>query len=102
MRFFKLNYFVCFSSCNYQISLSAQKCCETQKEIRIQLNTDDIADVNVDSIFEEIQNQLNDDELDKIRSMLEDAKVKLDNVIADITNGLEDIEIDVQVEVESN
>ncbi|MDB2510630.1 hypothetical protein N9X18_00450 [Gammaproteobacteria bacterium] len=75
---------------------------ETQKEIRIQLNTDDIADVNVESIFEEIQNQLNDDELDKVRSKLEDAKVKLDSVIADITNGLEGIEIDVQVEVESN
>ena len=56
-----------------------------KKEIKIKVNTDDITDVNVESILKEIQNQLSDEELDKVKSKLEVAKSELESVITDFT-----------------
>ena len=75
---------------------------ETKKEIKIKVNTDDITDVNVESILNEIQNQLSDEELDKVKSKLEVAKSELESVITDFTNEVDDIDIDIEVEVDSD
>ena len=75
---------------------------ETKKEIKIKVNTDDITDVNVESILKEIQNQLSDEELDKVKSKLEVAKSELESVITDFTNEVDDIDIDIEVEVDSD
>ena len=75
---------------------------ESKKEIRIKVNTDNITDVNVESIFEEIQNQLSNEELNKVKSKLEVAKSELKSVITDLTNELDDIDIDIEVEVDKN
>ena len=75
---------------------------ESKKEIRIKVNTDNITDVNVESIFEEIQNQLSNEELNKVKSRLEVAKSELKSVITDLTNELDDIDIDIEVEVDKN
>ena len=75
---------------------------ESKKEIRIKVNTDNITDVNVESIFEEIQNQLSSEELDKVKSKLEVVRSELKSVITDFTNELNDIDIDIEVEVDKN
>ena len=75
---------------------------ETKKEIKIKVNTDDITDVNVESILKEIQNQLSDVELDKVKSKLEVVKSELESVITDFTNEVDDIDIDIEVEVDSD
>lgn len=75
---------------------------EAKKEIKIKVNTDDITDVNVESILKEIQNQLSDEELDKVKSKLEVAKSELESVITDFTNQVDDIDIDIEVEVDSD
>ena len=75
---------------------------ESKKEIRIKVNTDNITDVNVESIFEEIQNQLSNEELNKVKSKLEVAKSELKSVITDLTNELDNIDIDIEVEVDKN
>ena len=75
---------------------------ETKKEIKIKVNTDDITDVNVESILKEIQNQLSDEELDKVKSKLEVTKSELESVITDFTNEVDDIDIDIEVEVDSD
>ena len=75
---------------------------ETKKEIKIKVNTDDITDVNVESILKEIQNQLSDEELDKVKSKLEVAKSELESVITDFTNEVDDIDINIEVEVDSD
>ena len=75
---------------------------ETKKEIKIKVNTDDITGVNVESILKEIQNQLSDEELDKVKSKLEVAKSELESVITDFTNEVDDIDIDIEVEVDND
>ena len=75
---------------------------ETKKEIKIKVNTDDITDVNVESILKEIQNQLSDKELDKVKSKLEVAKSELESVITDFTNEVDDVDIDIELEVDSD
>ena len=75
---------------------------ETKKEIKIKVNTDDITDVNVESILKEIQNQLSDEELDKVKSKLEVAKSELESVITDFTNEVDDIDINIEVEGDSD
>ena len=58
--------------------------------------------MNVESILKEIQNQLSDEELDKVKSKLEVAKSELESVITDFTNEVDDIDIDIEVEVDSD
>ena len=75
---------------------------EVKKDIRIKINTDDMSDIDVQSIFDEIQIQLSDEEYIKVKSKLEDAKSELENELAGAADQLGNVDIDIQVEVDEN
>ena len=75
---------------------------EVKKDIRIKVNTDDMSDIDIQSIFDEIQIQLSDEEYIEVKSKLEDAKSKLENELAEVADQLGNVDIDIQVEVDKN
>ena len=75
---------------------------EVKKDIRIKVNTDDISDIDIQSIFDEIQIQLSDEEYIEVKSKLEDAKSELENELAEAADQLGNVDIDIQVEVDKN
>ena len=75
---------------------------EVKKDIRIKINTDDMTDIDVQSIFDEIQIQLSDEEYIEVKSKLEDAKSELQNELAEAADQLGNVDIDIQVEVDEN
>ena len=75
---------------------------EVKKDIRIKINTDDMTDIDVQSIFDEIQIQLSDEEYIEVKSKLEDAKSELENELAEAADKLGNVDIDIQVEVDKN
>jgi len=75
---------------------------EVKKDIRIKINTDDMTDIDVQSIFDEIQIQLSDEEYIEVKSKLEDAKSELENELAEVADQLGNVDIDIQVEVDKN
>jgi hypothetical protein len=75
---------------------------EVKKDIRIKINTDDMSDIDIQSIFDEIQIQLSDEEYIKVKSKLEDAKSELQNELAGAADQLGNVDIDIQVEVDEN
>jgi len=75
---------------------------EVKKDIRIKINTDDMTDIDVQSIFDEIQIQLSDEEYIEVKSKLEDAKSELQNELAEAADQLGNVDIDIQVEVDKN
>jgi len=75
---------------------------EVKKDIRIKINTDDMSDIDVQSIFDEIQIQLSDEEYIEVKSKLEDAKSELQNELAEAADQLGNVDIDIQVEVDKN
>ncbi len=75
---------------------------EVKKDIRIKINTDDMSDIDIQSIFDEIQIQLSDEEYIKVKSKLEDAKSELENELAGAADQLGNVDIDIQVEVDEN
>jgi hypothetical protein len=75
---------------------------KVKKDIRIKINTDDMSDIDIQSIFDEIQIQLSDEEYIKVKSKLEDAKSELENELAGAADQLGNVDIDIQVEVDEN
>ena len=75
---------------------------EVKKDIRIKVNTDDMSDIDIQSIFDEIQIQLSDEEYIEVKSKLEDAKSELQNELAEASDQLGNVDIDIQVEVDKN
>jgi transcriptional regulator of heat shock response len=75
---------------------------EVKKDIRIKINSDDMSDIDIQSIFEEIQAELTDEEFNEVRSKLEDARSELENALTEASDQLDDVDIDIQVEVENN
>ena len=73
-----------------------------KKDIRIKINTDDMTDIDVLSIFDEIQMHLSDEEYIEVKSKLEDAKSELQNELAEAADQLGNVDIDIQVEVDKN
>ena len=73
---------------------------EVKKDIRIKINSDDMSDIDIQSIFEEIQAQLTDEELNEVKSKLEDAKSALEKALTEASDQLDTV--DIQVEVENN
>ena len=61
-----------------------------------------MTDIDVQSIFDEIQIQLSDEEYIKVKSKLEDAKSELENELAGAADQLGNVDIDIQVEVDEN
>ena len=61
-----------------------------------------MSDIDIQSIFDEIQIQLSDDEYIEVKSKLEDAKSKLENELAEVADQLGNVDIDIQVEVDKN
>ena len=59
-----------------------------------------MSNIDIQSIFEEIQMQLTDEELSELKSKLEDARFELENALAE--EQLDNVGIDVQVEVKNN
>ena len=56
---------------------------EVKKDIRIKVNTDNISDIDIQSIFNEIQIQLSDEEYTELKSKLEDARSELEDAVAE-------------------
>ena len=75
---------------------------KVKKDIRIKVNTDDMSDIDIQSIFDEIQIQLSDEEYIEVKSKLEDAKSELQNELAEAADQLGNVDIDIQVEVDKN
>ena len=75
---------------------------EVKKDIRIKINTDDMTDIDVQSIFDEIQIQLSDKEYSEVKSKLEDARSELENELAAAADQLGNVDLDIQVEVDKN
>ena len=75
---------------------------EVKKDIRIKVNTDDMSDIDIQSIFDEIQIQLSDEEYSEVKSKLEDARSELENELAAAADQLGNVDIDIQVEVDKN
>ena len=75
---------------------------EVKKDIRIKVNTDDMSDIDIQSIFNEIQIQLSDEEYTELKSKLEDARSELEDAVAEASDQLGNVDIDIQVEVENN
>ena len=73
-----------------------------KKDIRIKVNTDDISDIDIQSIFDEIQIQLSDEEYSEVKSKLEEARSELENGLAEAADQLGNVDIDIQVEVDKN
>ena len=59
-----------------------------------------MSNIDIQSIFEEIQMQLTDEELSELKSKLEDARFELENALAE--EQLDNVGIDVQVEVKND
>ena len=75
---------------------------EVKKDIRIKVNTDDVSDIDIQSIFDEIQIQLSDEEYSEVKSKLEDARSELENELAAAADQLGNVDLDIQVEVDKN
>ena len=75
---------------------------EVKKDIRIKVNTDDMSDIDIQSIFDEIQIQLSDEEYSEVKSKLEDARSELENELTEAADQLGNVDIDIQVEVDKN
>ena len=75
---------------------------EVKKDIRIKVNTDDMSDIDIQSIFDEIQIQLSDEEYSEVKSKLEDARSELENELAAAADQLGNVDLDIQVEVDKN
>ncbi|MDC0062068.1 hypothetical protein OAJ69_03835 [Pseudomonadota bacterium] len=75
---------------------------EVKKDIRIKVNTDDMSDIDIQSIFDEIQIQLSDEEYSEVKSKLENARSELENELAEAADQLGNVDIDIQVEVDKN
>ena len=73
---------------------------EAKKDIRINISSNDMSNIDIQSIFEEIQMQLTDEELSELKSKLEDARFELENALAE--EQLDNVGIDVQVEVKND
>ena len=61
-----------------------------------------MSDIDIQSIFEEIQAQLTDEEFNEVKSKLEDARSALENALTEASDQLDNVDIDIQVEVENN
>ena len=70
--------------------------------IRDRVNTDDMSDIDIQSIFDEIQIQLSDEEYSEVKSKLEDARSELENELAAAADQLGNVDLDIQVEVDKN
>ena len=75
---------------------------KVKKDIRIKVNTDDVSDIDIQSIFDEIQIQLSDKEYSEVKSKLEDARSELENELAAAADQLGNVDLDIQVEVDKN
>ena len=75
---------------------------KVKKDIRIKVNTDDMSDIDIQSIFDEIQIQLSDDEYIEVKSKLEDARSELENELAEAVDRIDNVDIDIHVEVDKN
>ena len=75
---------------------------EVKKDIRIKVNTDDMSDIDIQSIFDEIQIQLSDEEYSEVKSKLENARSELENELAEAADQLGNVDLDIQVEVDKN
>ena len=75
---------------------------EVKKDIRIKVNTDDVSDIDIQSIFDEIQIQLSDEEYSEVKSKLENARSELENELTEAADQLGNVDIDIQVEVDKN
>ena len=75
---------------------------KVKKDIRIKVNTDDVSDIDIQSIFDEIQIQLSDEEYSEVKSKLEDARSELENELAAAADQLGNVDLDIQVEVDKN
>ena len=75
---------------------------EVKKDIRIKVNTDDMSDIDIQSIFDEIQIQLSDEEYSEVKSKLENARSELENELAAAADQLGNVDLDIQVEVDKN
>ena len=75
---------------------------KVKKDIRIKVNTDDVSDIDIQSIFDEIQIQLSDKEYSEVKSKLEDAISELENELAAAADQLGNVDLDIQVEVDKN
>ena len=75
---------------------------EVKKDIRIKVNTDDMSDIDIQSIFDEIQIQLSDEEYSELKSKFEDARSELENELAAAADQLGNVDLDIQVEVDKN
>ena len=73
---------------------------KAKKDIRININSNDMSNIDIQSIFEEIQMQLTEEELSELKLKLEDAKFELESALAE--EQLDNVDIDVQVEVKNN
>ena len=75
---------------------------EVKKDIRIKVNTDDVSDIDIQSIFDEIQIQLSDEEYSEVKSKLENARSELENELTEAADQLGNVDLDIQVEVDKN
>ena len=75
---------------------------KVKKDIRIKVNTDDMSDIDIQSIFDEIQIQLSDEEYSEVKSKLEDARSEQENELAAAADQLGNVDLDIQVEVDKN
>ena len=75
---------------------------KVKKDIRIKVNTDDMSDIDIQSIFDEIQIQLSDEEYSEVKSKLENARSELENELAKAADQLGNVDLDIQVEVDKN
>ena len=61
-----------------------------------------MSDIDIQSIFDEIQIQLSDEEYSEVKSKLEDARSELENELAAAADQLGNVDLDIQVEVDKN
>ena len=66
------------------------------------ITNNNISDIDIQSIFNEIQIQLSDEEYTELKSKLEDARSELEDAVAEASDQLGNVDIDIQVEVENN
>ena len=59
-----------------------------------------MSDIDIQSIFDEIQIQLSDDEYSEAKSKLENARSELENELAKAADQLGNVDLDIQVEVD--
>ena len=61
-----------------------------------------MSDIDIQSIFDEIQIQLSDEEYSEVKSKLENARSELENELASAADQLGNVDLDIQVEVDKN